>query len=81
MKFDAKGYYIERYIKCHNCGVLIYGDGVRADDDAAAGGDADGAGEEALYCSDWCIEWRRARAAGVENPMIPLPKDGINTTQ
>lgn len=71
MKFDAKGYYIEHYVKCHNCGVLIYGEGMYADAD----------GEEALYCSDWCIDWRRARASGVENPMIPLPKDGINTTQ
>ena len=24
MRFSDNGYYIERYIKCDNCGVLIY---------------------------------------------------------
>ena len=27
MRFSDNGYYIERYIKCDNCGVLIYDDG------------------------------------------------------
>ena len=29
MRFAESGYYIEQYVKCDNCGVLIYGDGVR----------------------------------------------------
>ena len=31
MRFSDNGYYIERYIKCDNCGVLIYGEGINAD--------------------------------------------------
>lgn len=71
MKFDANGYYIEQYIKCDNCGVLIYGQGITAEVK----------GEEKLFCSDWCTQWNTARADGIEDPRIPLPKDGINTTQ
>ena len=25
MRFSNNGYYIEKYIKCDNCGMLIYG--------------------------------------------------------
>ena len=28
MRFSNNGYYIEKYIKCDNCGMLIYGDGI-----------------------------------------------------
>ena len=28
MRFSANGYYIERYVKCANCGMLVYGDGI-----------------------------------------------------
>jgi len=28
MRFSANGYYIERYVKCANCGLLIYDDGI-----------------------------------------------------
>ena len=45
MRFSNNGYYIEKYIKCANCGMLIYGDGingVRHD-------------KPALFCSDWCV--------------------------
>lgn len=29
MRFSENGYYVEKYVKCANCGLLIYGDGVR----------------------------------------------------
>lgn len=70
MRFSDNGYYIERYVKCDNCGVLIYGDGM----DATVGGDAQ------LFCSQWCIDWAEARANGIEEPRIPLPRGGIHET-
>ncbi len=70
MRFSNNGYYIERYVKCDNCGVLIYGEGLQAEV----------AGEERLFCSDWCEAWNKARVAGIEEPRIPLPKDGIHKT-
>ena len=29
MRFSENGYYIEKYLKCANCGMLVYGDGHR----------------------------------------------------
>ena len=49
MRFSANGYYIERYVKCANCGMLIY--------DAGIAGQRHG--KDCVYCSDWCIEWAR----------------------
>lgn len=71
MRFSDNGYYIERYIKCDNCGVLIYDEG---------GTKAEVKGVEKLFCSDWCIQWNTARANGVDEPRIPLPKQGIHET-
>ena len=28
MRFSENGYYIERYVKCANCGLLVYGEGI-----------------------------------------------------
>jgi hypothetical protein len=47
MKFSENGLYVERYIKCRNCGVLIY------DSDRKAARERDGS----IYCSEWCVEW------------------------
>ncbi len=71
MRFSDNGYYIERYVKCDNCGVLIYGEGINADV----------TGKEQLFCSNWCIEWAGARAKGIEEPRIPLPKEGLHETE
>jgi hypothetical protein len=27
MRFSDNGYYIEKYVKCANCGMLVYGKG------------------------------------------------------
>jgi N-methylhydantoinase B len=71
MRFSSNGYYVERYVKCDNCGLLIYGDGVTATV----------ADKEGLFCSQWCIDWAGARADGIQEPRIPLPRDGIHKTQ
>lgn len=70
MRFSDNGYYIERYVKCDNCGMLIYDEGKTTTV----------AGEEKLFCSDWCNEWAEARAKGVDEPRIPLPRQGIHET-
>lgn len=51
MKFSQNGLYIESYMKCTNCGVLIY-DKI---DKAKLGPD------NAPYCSSWCIDWKKER--------------------
>jgi 5-oxoprolinase (ATP-hydrolysing)/N-methylhydantoinase B len=71
MRFSDNGYYIEKYIKCDNCGVLIYDEG---------GQQGEIKGEPKLFCSDWCEKWATARADGIEEPRIPLPKQGIHET-
>lgn len=65
MRFSENGLYIEKYLKCANCGLLVYGAGVTK--------------ERALYCSDWCVEWaaRRAKEDGlirmrVVHPALPI---------
>ena len=50
MRFSDNRLYIERYVKCANCGVLLYGDGIAGEI----------AGATAHFCSDWCIGWKRA---------------------
>ena len=56
MRFAERGLYIERYVKCANCGILLYeedqGQAIEQDDDT--------------YCSDWCLAWARERAARAE---------------
>lgn len=64
MRLSRNGYYVERYVKCDNCGVLIYDDGMAATI----------AGNDGLYCSQWCIDWASARARGIEEPRVPLPR-------
>ena len=51
MKFSENGLYIERYIKCGNCGVLIY---QRADQELLTD-------DGETYCSPWCIDWKNSR--------------------
>ena len=70
MRFSDNGYYIERYVKCDNCGVLIYDEGIAASVK----------GKDQLFCSDWCVQWFTARAEGIEQPRLPLPKQGIHET-
>lgn len=66
MRFADKRYYIEAYIKCANCGVLIY------DDDAAAEA---ASVSEPVYCSSWCRDWAARRASGMQSGGLPLQRD------
>jgi hypothetical protein len=53
MKLSENGLYVERYIKCDTCGVLIY-----------EKGDQQLLTEDGIYyCSQWCIDWKKAREA------------------
>lgn len=47
MRFAEKGYYIEQYVKCANCGILIYGPALGS--------------SPALFCSEWCRDWPERR--------------------
>ena len=64
MRFSPNGYYIERYVKCDCCGVLVYDNGV-------AGREPPVVGE--TFCSDWCLSWKTQKLAGIETPVVPRP--------
>jgi hypothetical protein len=64
MRFSRNGYYIEKYVKCANCGVLIYD----------AGKPVERKGKTLTFCSDWCVEWSALRESGAKNIRLPLPK-------
>ena len=71
MRFSENGYYIERYVKCANCGMLVYGKGQTHEV----------AGSNQLFCSDWCAEWARLRAEHdgyfhlkIVQPKLPVEK-------
>jgi N-methylhydantoinase B len=63
MKFSANGYYIERYVKCDCCGVLIYDKGIVLNH--ATG--------PLTFCSAWCGEWKVQKLAGIERPQVSEP--------
>jgi N-methylhydantoinase B len=53
MKFSENGLYVERYTKCATCGALIY----RKEKQELLTCDG------VIYCSQWCIDWKKAREA------------------
>jgi 5-oxoprolinase (ATP-hydrolysing)/N-methylhydantoinase B len=61
MRFSDRRYYVEAYVKCANCGVLVYDEGLKG-------------GDGTLYCSDWCRAWAAARDGGNPRPGVPLPR-------
>ncbi len=64
MKFSANGYYVERYNKCANCGMLVYGEGLMAEH----------RGKSRRFCSDWCIEWAASREGTDGLVRLPIPR-------
>ena len=56
MRFAKNRLYIESYTKCPNCGILIYEDSTQSMEGTEL---IDGK----LYCSSWCVNWQRDRAA------------------
>jgi N-methylhydantoinase B len=63
MRFSDNGYYIERYVKCDNCGVLIYGAGIPVEHPQHGA---------MIFCSPWCKEWKSQLLSGVEVPRVPF---------
>jgi hypothetical protein len=61
MRFAPNHLYIEEYIKCANCGVLIYEErGTKESKTITQDGK--------VYCSQWCLDWERARESGKSAP-------------
>ena len=56
MRFSKNKLYVEAYIKCTNCGILIF---ENAKKDAAQHRLENGK----VYCSSWCIDWEAEREA------------------
>jgi 5-oxoprolinase (ATP-hydrolysing)/N-methylhydantoinase B len=78
MRFSDNGFYIEKYLKCANCGMLIYGQGI----------EKKLAGKTDLYCSDWCVEWARLRAVHdgyfrlpIVQPKLPVEATRVRTVR
>jgi len=73
MRFSENGFYIEKYLKCANCGLLVYGAGVKTQL----------SGKSRLYCSDWCAEWaaRREQETGLIRMRIVHPPLPIEAAQ
>lgn len=54
MRFAPNRLYIEEYVKCANCGVLIYEEqGAKKPQTITKDGK--------VYCSQWCLDWEQAR--------------------
>lgn len=69
MRFSDNGYYIEKYVKCANCGLLIYDRGIEvADGDALR-----------IFCSEWCIRWAELRGSGQNYFQLPIVQPTIRT--
>jgi N-methylhydantoinase B len=73
MRFSDNGFYIEKYLKCANCGMLVYGQGI----------ERELSGKSHLYCSEWCVEWARLRAAHDGYFRLPIvqPKSKVEATR
>jgi hypothetical protein len=64
MKFAPNRLYIEEYVKCANCGVLIYEEhGAEKPQTITKDGK--------VYCSQWCFDWEQARKS--EKPTAVAP--------
>lgn len=60
MRFAPNHLYIEEYVKCANCGVLIY-------ENSAPNKLENNPGkitkDGKVYCSQWCLDWEQGREA------------------
>jgi N-methylhydantoinase B len=62
MRFSENGLYIEKYIKCANCGLLVFGPGTPGFR----------AGKKAIFCSDWCVQWSTLKEEGARGIRLPI---------
>ena len=70
MRLSENGYYVEKYVKCANCGLLIYDEGQSVER----------GGGVRVYCSDWCIEWSSLRDSGEEYFQLKIVQPTIKTS-
>lgn len=61
MKFAPNHLYIEQYVKCANCGVLIY-------EPRAGERNETIESEGKVYCSQWCFDWEQSRQSAKPAP-------------
>ena len=54
MKFSKNKLYIETYIKCVNCGILIF-------EDSKKNMPQHSSENGRVYCSSWCVDWETER--------------------
>jgi 5-oxoprolinase (ATP-hydrolysing)/N-methylhydantoinase B len=76
MRFSENGYYVEKYVKCANCGLLLYGDGITGQRK----------GQPGLFCSEWCVEWSALKESGGKDIRLPivqpkLPIEGAHRSE
>lgn len=71
MRFSGNGYYVEKYVKCDNCGMLVYGSGLAGVRHA----------RPALFCSDWCVEWSALKETGRDDIRLPIVQPALPTEQ
>ena len=71
MRLSKNGYYVEKYVKCANCGLLIYDAGIEVEQ----------GGKAQLFCSDWCIEWSRLRDSGEDYFQLKIVQPTIRTSR
>ena len=72
MRFSENGYYVEKYLKCANCGLLVYGAGIEGPVH----------GKPGLFCSEWCVEWARLREeAGGGYVRLPIVQPKLPVEQ
>ena len=71
MRLSPNGYYVEKYVKCANCGLLIYDQGISVERD----------GKMLLFCSDWCAEWSRLRDSGQDYFQLKIVQPTIKTSR
>jgi 5-oxoprolinase (ATP-hydrolysing)/N-methylhydantoinase B len=64
MRFSENGYYIERYVKCACCGVLVYDEGIAGERH----------GKPVVFCSGWCVRWAALRDSGDATTGLKLPE-------
>ena len=64
MRFSRNGYYVEKYVKCDNCGELIY----RGEILGTRGG------KPAKFCSEWCLEWSALVESGRDDIALPIAR-------
>ena len=73
MRFADKRYYVEKYVKCANCGMLVYAQ----DEYVPANAAVEASDQDLTYCSEWCASWNNLRGAEDSATRPRLPREGM----